>query len=294
MAGWSESSRRSLGSSADALGLSAAAFALLRDLIAERTGIFFDDAKRDLLADKLAALVAARGLGSFLDYYYLLRYDADAERHWAELVDRLSVPETFFWRQPEHFDALANDIVPRQVAERPGAPLRIWSAACCSGEEPISVAIALAEAGWLDRTPIEIDASDASPAMIARARRGIYGERSFMNLPPALRDKYFRREADGWHVEPGLHGRIRWTVANLVNPDEAGPLATAHVIFCRNVFIYFSTVGIERVVRLFAERMPPCGHLFLGAAESLVRVESAFELRETGRAFVYVKRGAGR
>ena len=284
-----------LANNADVLGLSHAPFVLLRDLIAERTGVFFDDARRDILADKLAALVAAQGLGSFLDYYYLLRYDADAERHWQELVNRLAVPETFFWRQPEQFRLLADTLVPRHFQESPGIPLRIWSAACCTGEEPLSIAIALAEAGWLDRGPIEIRASDASPAMVERARTGLYGERSFRNLPPELRDKYFRREEGRWRVDPRLHGRVQWKVANLVKPDEAGPLAAADVIFCRNVFIYFSDENIRRVVRLFGERMPALGHLFVGAAESLTRLTTVFELQEAGAAFVYVKRnGAAR
>ena len=282
--------RTPVGHSADVLGFSESAFTLLRDLIAQRTGVFFDDGRRDILADKLAALVAARGLGSFLDYYYLLRYDADAERHWIELTNRLAVPETFFWRQPEQFVVLAHTVVPRHFQESRGAPLRIWSAACCTGEEPLSIAIALAEGGWLDRNDIEIRASDASPAMVERARAGLYGERSFRNLPQELRDRYFRREGGGWRVDPRLHSRVQWKVANLVNPDEAGPLAAVDVIFCRNVFIYFSDENIRRVVRLFGERMPATGHLFLGAAESITRLSSVFELEQAGDAFVYVKR----
>lgn len=274
------------------LGLSDPAFALLRDLIAERTGMFYDDAKRDLLADRLAELVVARRIGSFLEYYYLLRYDADADRHWAELADKLAVPETFFWRQPEQFEALARTLVPRHFGGPTAGPFRIWSAACCTGEEPLSIAIALDEAGWLDRAPIEIVASDASPAMVERARRGLYGERSFRNLPDALREKYFRREDGGWRPDRRLGDRIRYTVANLMDPDEAGPLAASDVIFCRNVFIYFSDDGIRRAVRLFAERMRAGGHLFVSAAESLTRHTSAFELEEEGRAFVYVKRAS--
>ena len=282
--------RGPLGYDAEVLGFSDASFVLLRDLIAQRTGVYFDDTRRDTLADKVAALVVELGLGSFLDYYYLLRYDADAERHWLELTNRLAVPETFFWRQPEHFRVLADTLAPRHFQRSRSAPLRIWSAACCTGEEPLSVAIALAEAGWLDRSPIEIRASDASPAMVARARAGLYGERSFRNLPQDLRDKYFRREENGWRVDPRLHARVQWKVANLVNPDEAGPLAVAEVIFCRNVFIYFSDENIRRVVRTFGERMPDSGHLFLGAAESITRLTSVFELAEAGNAFVYVKR----
>jgi chemotaxis protein methyltransferase CheR len=271
------------------LGFSESAFALLRDVIAQRIGVHFGDDKRDLLADKLSDLLAARGMTSYLDYYYLLRYDAEADRHWSELMDRLSVPETYFWRQHEQILALAQVVAPRHFAQRGAAPLRIWSAACCTGEEPISIAIALAEAGLLHRRPIEIVASDGSTAMVERARRGVYGERSFRTLPGELRDRYFRREGGGWRVDPRVHQQIRWTTANLVDPAAVRPLAAADVIFCRNVLIYFSDETIGHVARLFAEGLREDGFLFLGASESLTRQSTDFELAEIGGAFVYVK-----
>jgi len=277
------------GYSADALGFSEAAFTLLRDLIAQRTGSYFSDDKRDLLADKLTDLLAALGMTSYLDYYYLLRYDAEAERHWGALADRLAVPETYFWRQPDQIRALADVVAPQLFAMRPTAPLRIWSAACCSGEEPISLLIALAEAGLLDRRRVSIVASDASEAMLERARRGVYGERSFRSLPADLRDRYFRREAAGWRVDPRVHEQIRWTKANLVDDAAVRELATADVVFCRNVLIYFSDDAVARVARSIAGGMPDHGYLFLGASESLTRLATEFELAELGGAFVYVK-----
>jgi chemotaxis protein methyltransferase CheR len=276
------------------LGFSESAFTLLRDLIAQRVGVYFGDDKRDLLADKLSDLLAACGMTSYLDYYYLLRYDAEADRHWSELMDRLSVPETYFWRQHDQILALAQVVAPRHFARRGAPPLRIWSAACCTGEEPISIAIALAEAGLLHRRPIEIVASDGSAAMVERARQGIYGDRSFRTLPAELRDRYFRSEGAGWRVDPRLHGQIRWTTANLVDPDAVRPLAASDVIFCRNVLIYFSDETISHVARLFAAGLREDGHLFLGASESLTRLATDFELAEIGGAFVYVKGATAR
>jgi chemotaxis protein methyltransferase CheR len=282
-----------IGYGADVLGFSESAFGLLRDLIAGQIGIHFADDKRDLLADKLSDLLAARGMTSYLDYYYLLRYDAAADRHWSELMDRLSVPETYFWRQHEQILALADVVAPRHFARRGAAPLRIWSAACCTGEEPISIAIALAEAGLLHRRPIEIVASDGSAAMVERARKGVYGERSFRSLPPELRDRYFRRDGAAWRVEPRVHLQIRWTTANLVDAAAVAPLADADVIFCRNVLIYFADETIGQVARLFARGLRDDGYLFLGAAESLARLDTDFELAEVGGAFVYVKGRTG-
>lgn len=278
------------GYGTEVLGISDSAFVLLRNLIAERTGVFYDDSKRDLLADKLSAIVVARGLTSFLDYYYRLRYDADAATDWAELLDHLSVPETFFWRQPEQILALANIIAPCHFACRPGIPLRIWSAACCSGEEPLSIVIALTEAGILPRHPVDVVGSDGSAAMVERARRGVYGERSFRNLPVALRDRYFRPDTGGWRIDPAIHARVRWTTVNLMDAEAVRPLAAVDVIFCRNVFIYFSDDAITQVAGSFARGLPGEGHLFLGASESLTRLVTPFELTEIGGAFVYVKR----
>ncbi len=279
------------GYSASVLGLSADAFALLRDLVLERTGLYFDEAKRDMFADKLAELVVERGLGSFLDYYYLLRYDADAERHWLELRDRLAVPETYFWRQAEQIDALVRHVVPRHFAGTDARPLRIWSAGCCTGEEPLSIAMALADAGWLTRAPIEIVGSDASPALLERARRGVFRDRSFRALPTTLRDRWFEPYDGGWRIDPALLARVEFRTVNLVEAQEAAPLAASPVIFCRNVFIYFADDAVRRVTGLFYDRMPAPGHLFLGASESLARLGTRFELREVGSAFAYVKEG---
>ena len=275
---------------ADTLGLPDSAFTLLRDLIHERVGLFYDNGKSDLLTDKLSPLVVERGFNSFLDYYYLLKYDAEAEQEWKRVMDALSVPETFFWREMDQVRALVNVIVPQYFSAHGAKPLRIWSAACATGEEPLSIAMALNEEGWFDRAPIEIYATDASEAAIGRARRGIYRERSFRSLPPKLREKYFSEAQGGSRVAPGLHAKVRWATANLMDESAVAAYATAPVIFCRNVFIYFSDEAIRKTVRLFAERMPEPGYLFVAAAESLLRLTTQVQFQEIGGAFVYVKR----
>ena len=272
--------------------LKPAVFVLLRDLIADKTGVHFDEPKRPLLADKLAAEIEELGLTSFLDYYYLLRYDDPTGAHWSRVADRLAVPETYFWRQPEQFQALAKVVTPALLAADRGRSLRIWSAACCTGEEPMSIAIALAEAGLLESHSMTIVGSDASAAMLERAKLGRYGPRSFRQLSDALKRKYFVPDgASHWRPIDDIASRVSWQVANLVKPEETRDLDTSDIIFCRNVFIYFSDEAIQSVAQRFARTMPRDGYLFLGASESLTRLDVDFDLREVDGTFVYVPRG---
>jgi chemotaxis protein methyltransferase CheR len=263
---------------------------LIRNLINERTGMFFDNGKSDLLIDKLSPLVIERGFSSYLDYYYLLKYDVTAKTEWQNVVNALSVQETYLWREIDQIKTLVQTLVPQWHARNRNSTLRIWSAACATGEEPLTIAIALNEAGWFQRAPIEIFATDASSNAIARAEKGVYRERAFRNLPAHLRDRYFDYEDSGWRVKSELHSRIKWGLANLMDESQIAPLASADFIFCRNVFIYFSESAIVRVVRSFSRFIRPPGYLFIGAAESLLRLTTDFNLTEIDDAFVYVKR----
>lgn len=281
-----------MGVNTGSLGVTGGADRLLRDLIHERTGLFFDNGKGDILTDKLSPLVIERGFTSLLDYYYLLKYDEAAQDEWLSVMNALSVPETYFWREMDQVRALVDWVVPRWFAEPGAGTLKIWSAACATGEEPLTIAMALNEAGWLGRAPVEIYASDASPAAVEKARRGVYRERAFRNLSAELRAKYFTQEGETntWRVDAKLHAAVRWGVVNLMNEAEVAPRASANVIFCRNVFIYFSSESIGRTVRMFAANIRPPGYLFVAASESLLRLTEDFELQELGQAFVYVRR----
>ncbi len=260
---------------------------LLRDLIHEHTGIYFEADRFDIVIDKLRDRAIANGCHSYLDYYYILKYQERGPDEWARVMDAFSVQETFFWREVSQIKALTGSVVPKWFATT-SLPLRIWSAACASGEEPYSIVIALMEAG-LGALPITIMASDASEAALAKAQRGVYRERSFRSLPPELRQKYFTQTAEGWQLSPEVMRRVTFQRANLIDEEEIAPLATAPVIFCRNVFIYFSAESIRRTVSVFADQMPVEGNLFVSASESLLKLTEDFELREINDAFVYVR-----
>ncbi|QDU28917.1 Chemotaxis protein methyltransferase Cher2 [Anatilimnocola aggregata] len=262
-------------------------FKILRDLIHDHAGIHFDDAKRGILAEKLSPRVVECGLTTFLDYYYLLKYGPGSEQEWPAVTDALSVPETYFWREIDQIQAFVEQLLPAYVKMFPGRTIRIWCGACCTGEEPLTIAMALNETGWFQRASFEIFASDASPAAIAKARQGIYRDRSFRALSPELKEKYFLATAGGWQINPELHSGVHWSVANLIKSAEIAPFVESPFIFCRNVFIYFSTEMIARTVDQFASQMARPGYLFIGAAESLLKVTDEFDLQQVGDAFVY-------
>jgi len=261
---------------------------LLSGLIEERLGIRYDEPKFDILGDRIESLLSERGVPSILDYYYRLKYDERGEEL-PFLIDALSVPETYFWREPEHFRVLVDTMVPQIVESFPGEPLRIWCAACATGEEPLTIAMALKESGWMDRIPVEIHATDASPRAISIAKAGLYRERSFRQTSPERRERYFKQSGKLWKVNPCLHERIRWDVANLMCESDIARFAAVSIIFCRNVFIYFSPAAILSTVERFARLMRDPGYLFVGIAESLMKLTLAFRPVEISGAFFYMR-----
>ncbi len=260
---------------------------LLRDLVHERTGIFFETDRLDTLVEKIEPLATERSCYSLLDYYYLLKYEENGVEDWARVMDALSVQETYFWREMTQIRLLADVLVPEWF-KKTSMPLQIWSAACASGEEPYSILIALLEAGW-DGYPIQIRGSDGSQAALEKCSAAVYREKAFRCLPPNLKTKYFQPAGNGWRLRPEIAGRVTFQRANLLATEEISVLARAPVIFCRNVFIYFSPHAIRQTVAAFASRMPARGHLFIGASESLLRLTADFELKEMGDTFVYVR-----
>jgi chemotaxis protein methyltransferase CheR len=283
-----------IGLDTDTLGVPHTGLAVLRELVHERTGIVFEERRAAALAERLAPLVLRRGFRSYLDLYYLLKYDeAAAPAAWREVFDALAVPETYFWREIDQVKAIVCRVLPELVRRARGEAIRIWSVPCASGEEPLTIAMAINEAGWFDRARIEINASDASPTAIAKARAGQYRSRSMRALPAHLMEKYFVARDGVYVADPSLHGRVAsWTVVNLLAASEVAPFARSPIIFCRNAFIYFSAPAIRRVVDTFAAWMPAPGYLCVGASESLLSVTTAFTLEELDGAFVYLKQGA--
>jgi chemotaxis protein methyltransferase CheR len=254
--------------------------------VEERTGLHYGLLDHALLGEKAALRAAEAGFESLLDYYYFLRYDEGAAREMDLLVDALVVGETYFFRELAPLETVA-DLAARAVAD--GRRPRVWSAACASGEEPLTLAMLLAERGVLG--DVDLVASDISIRALERARSGRHGPRSLRDgAPPALVSRYLRRDADGGvRVVPGLAERIRWRRANLLDPAQVSAFAPADFILCRNVLIYFSDETAVRVVSGLADAMPPGGVLLVGVSESLLRLGTQLHCEEHGSVFLYRK-----
>jgi chemotaxis protein methyltransferase CheR len=266
---------------------------MLAALIHERTGLYYAENRLDLLADKIRPLLGG-SFGSFMDYYYFLKYDPNGDQEWQRLQTALAVNESYFWREVDQIQTVAEVIVPRLQQAHPGRSVRIWHAACATGEEPYTMAIALTEAGRFLHGPIEILATDFNNDALNAARKGVFRQRSFRGLPPEIMDRYFRPTQDGrTQIDSAIRARVDFHYANLLDPSNIPSNPPFDVIFCRNAFIYFSEASIRQVIGQFHKVLTPSGYLFVAAAESLLRITNAFHLVEIGSAFGYQKQDSG-
>ena len=267
------------------LPLSPQVFAILSALIEERTGLHYDLRELDLLAERVSGRAVECGFESLLDYYYFLRYDPGADAELALLVEALVVNETYFFREVPALKVLVRDLVPKRLAE--GAKPRIWCAACSTGEEPLTLAMLLDEAGLLDQ--VSILASDISARTLAHARAGLYRRRSLRALPSGAVGRWLTGDEDGMRVAPHIARAVTWQRINLVDPEALAGLGQFDAIVCRNVLIYFRDRTIEQVIGGLWQRLLPGGVLVVGASESLLRFNVAFSCEEQAGAFFYRK-----
>lgn len=267
---------------------------LLRNLILERTGLFFRDYEViERIGNRLTPQLEKNGCKSFSAYYGLLSEKSRAASdEWRHVIARLTKPVSSFYRHKQYTRLLVDIVLPNWFLSGKAKTLKIWSAGCATGEEPLSIAIALSEAGWFDRIEIEICASDANFEAVEKARRGIYSDIRMQAFSPELRFKYFFPVGEKWQAKPELHKKINWSVANLLSESETNEFADSHIIFCRNVFIYFSESAVYQTLRSFEKRMPAGGYLFTDGGDyftSLMSRANIFERQSFDGASVWMK-----
>lgn len=251
-------------------------FDFIRQLVYQRSRICLDADKREMVSARLGKRLRATNLGTVTEYCQLLRSPTAGEEL-SHLIDAISTNHTFFFRENAHFDFVRNQIIP-EMQQRKRAEqwprFLAWSAACSSGEEPYSLAITLAESvppGW----DWHIQCTDISHRILARASQGIYAEDVVGRLPAPTVHKHFQKgigpQAGNYRVRAALRERLSFHQMNLLERDS--PLNEAfHVIFCRNVMIYFDRRTQEELVNRLARRLVPGGYLLVGHSESLTGI----------------------
>lgn len=248
-------------------------FEQFRTMIYKRAGISMSDAKRTLVAGRLAKRVKHHGLRSYGDYYKKITSGDAAELQIA--IDLLTTNETHFFREPKHFEFLRSKVLPHH---RPGRPFRVWSAASSSGEEPYSIAMLLADS--LGTAPWEVFGSDISTRVLDRARSGHYPMDRLEEIPRPYLTRFCLKGVGAQEgtllISRELRERVQFQQVNLVEPLPK--LGEFDVIFLRNVMIYFDQ---ETKVSLVSRMLPllrPGGHFLISHSESLNGISSAYEV----------------
>jgi chemotaxis protein methyltransferase CheR len=260
-------------------------FRLLSSLLAERTGIEYSVSAIETFSAKVGGRLAAAGFESPIDYYYYLRYDVASAAEFDTLVDELVNNESYFFREPDQLVSLRDDVI-LPLVERGQRP-RVWCAAASTGEEPLSVAMLLAEAGVLSQ--VEIVASDISGKALARAKNGDHALSALRACPPAIQERYIEVSGGRVTVAREIRDTIEWRRHNLLDASAASALGTFDAILCRNVFIYFGDDTVRRVVGTLSGALRAGGRLFVGATESLFRFGTLLRSEERNGAFSYLR-----
>ncbi len=244
-------------------------FNFLSGLVKTRSGIVLTADKAYMLETRLGGLLRREGLAS-LDAFALRLRGAGAEPLIAEMVEALTTNESSFFRDGKPFEHLKK-LLPRLAAARPpGQALRIWSAACSSGQEAYSVAmIAAGLAPLLGGRRVDILGTDISKEMLARAQDGGFSQFEVQRgLPVQMLVKHFRQDGTRWRIAPELRAMTRWQYFNLL--DDVRALGRFDAIFCRNVLIYFDAPTKTRVLAALAGQVAADGVVYLGGAETVL------------------------
>jgi chemotaxis protein methyltransferase CheR len=244
-------------------------FAFLAGLVKQRSGIVLTADKGYMLDTRLGPMLRREGLAG-MDALAMRLRGPRSEALVAEVVEALTTNESSFFRDGKPFEHLKK-LLPRLAAARPpGHVIRVWSAACSSGQEAYSVAMTIAEMGaTLAGRRVEILGTDLSREMLDRAREGIFTQFEVQRgLPVHMLVKHFRQDGSRWQVSPELRAMVRWQPFNLL--DDPRGLGRFDIIFCRNVLIYFDAPTKSRVLGVIAGLLPPDGVVYLGGAETVL------------------------
>jgi len=249
-------------------------FRTISDLVYRHCGINLKDGKEALVKARLMKRFRAIGMDSVGSYLELIESKA-GDHELDQMIDAMTTNKTSFFREIEHFRYLRETVLPQFKEPR----MRFWSAACSSGEEPYSLAMLLREhLSDIDRRDVLILATDISRRMLEKGAKALYSEDTLKDLPSSYLQKYFvksRNAACVYQVADNVRTMVRLARLNLMDSwPMKGPF---HVIFCRNVMIYFDRATQQQLINRFWELLEPGGYLFVGHSEGLSAITHKFK-----------------
>jgi len=274
--------------------LSEETFVMLRDFVYSKTGIYFPEKKKYLIEGRLVKRLQVLKLGYFEDYLHLLKYGQQKESEFEFLCNVVTINETFFFRNEAQIDAFqqkfAEEVIEAKKAYN-NRTLRIWSAACSSGEEPYSLAMLFLE-HLKPRYPelrIEIVGTDINTAVLDMAHKAEYNQYAIRSTPKLYLNKYFDQSNGIYRLRQEVKELVRFEYINLIDREKMRQMMHFDFIFCANVLIYFDERAKIQVVGDLFNSLNRGGYLFIGFSEMLHKISAAFKLVSIPKTTAYKK-----
>lgn len=276
------------------LPLSEDDFGLFQRLLVEESGLYFDKDRSESLRLAFWERLQIQGYESYQEYYNFLRFHPEGRLEMRDLLDLITIGETYFFRNIPQFEALMRFVLPEIVQRKMcslNKSIRVWSAGCSNGAEPYSIAIAMMEAvpsheNW----DISILGTEINRNALVFAKEANYKERDISHLPKEYLDKYFKIRSSKFILDANVRKLVRFEYHNLAkDPFTHEGMQDLDIIFCRNVIIYFDFQTIKRVTDNFHDCLIRDGYLFLGHAETLWQINNKFGSIEFPQTFLYKK-----
>lgn len=271
-------------------------FKQLRKVIYERSGIHFPDSKKYVLESRLGHRLVELEMEDYEQYIAFLTMGPYQNDEFQEMFNRITINETSFFRNEPQLDVFEKTILPQLIEKRSATKrLRMWSAACSSGEEPYTLAMMLHRTLGLrlNDWQIEILGTDISEKVLEIAAEGRYTDYAVRTTPTIAKQKYFRQEGAYWMLNDQLRNMVNFQLHNLKDRMAARRFGTFDVIFCRNVMIYFDDTMKESLLNTFADQLATDGTLFIGHSETVRGLKTPFQAMPIPSGFCYQKGAPG-
>ena len=267
-------------------------FSKIGEFIYRKSGIFLEEDKH---YDKLSKYIDIRAkdleMKDFRKYFFKLRFEDKDGLEFQELMNAITVNETYFFREKDQFEVLVNTILPELHNTLPASrPIRILSSPCSTGEEPYSMILHIVEEGnVVEHRDIEVVGIDIDSTVIEKAKIGKYSDRSIHAIPKTILSKWFDKKKLGYQLGEDLQGTVDFKVANVFDKSQMRSLGKFDVIFSRNMLIYFDDASRKEVAMTFYDMLNPGGYVLLGHAEYMSRIVSVFKARKVDKTLIYQK-----